>query len=87
MRLRKSFPSFKNFQDGGRLRVVSARIREIIWILRTIQVTLDRVITRSVIRSVIDSTGFQRIHFGGRVLEQIAIEACSPPVEFRVRGS
>ena len=87
MRLRKSFPSFKNFQDGGRLQVVSARIREIIWILRTIQVTLDCVITRSVIRSVIDSTGFRRIHFGGRVLEQIAFEACSPPVELRVLGS
>ena len=52
-----------------------------IWILRTIQVNLDRVITRSVNRSVIDSTGFQRIHFGGHPLEQIAFQACWPLVD------
>ena len=72
----QKFSFVQIFQDGGRPLVVSARIREMIWILRTIQVTLDRVITRSVNRSVIDSTGFQRIHFGGHPLEQIAFEAC-----------
>ena len=56
-----------------------------IWNLRAIQVTLDRVITMSVNRSVIDSTGFQRIHFGVHPLEQIAFEAWSPPVELELR--
>ena len=73
------------FQDGGRPQVVSAQIREMIWILRRIQVTLDRVITRSVNRSVINSTDFQRIHFGVHPLEQIAFEACSSPVELELR--
>ena len=73
------------FQDGGRPQVISARIREIIRILQTIQVTMDRVMMRSVIRSVIDSNGFQRNRFGGHALEQIAFEPCSPPVELELR--
>ena len=74
-------------QDGERPQFVSAQISEMIWILRTIQVTLDRVITRSVNRSLINSIDFQRIHFGGHPLEQIVFEACPPPVELRVLGS
>ena len=81
----QKFSFVQIFQDGGRTLFVSAQIREMIWILRTIQVTLDRVITRSVNRSLINSIDFQRIHFGGHPLEQIAFEACSPPVELELR--
>ena len=63
------------FQDGGRPQVESERI----------QVAMDRVMMRSVIRSVIDSNGFQRNRFGGHALEQIAFEVCSPPVELELR--
>ena len=83
----QKFSLVQIFQDGGQPQVVSAQIREMIWILRRIQVTLDRVITRSVNRSVINSTDCQRIHFGGHPLEQIAFEAASKHVHPRSSSS